>query len=63
MKKTDFKQKSLSELYDLYSNLKKEQLNLRVLKTTEGLKNSARVRVIRRDIARIKTQLSVLKKA
>ena len=63
MKKTDFKQKSLSELYDLYGNLKKEQLNLRVQKSTEGLKNSARVRVIRRDIARIKTQLAVMKKA
>ena len=63
MKKTDFKQKSLSELYDLYGNLKKEQLNLRVQKSTEGLKNSARVRVIRRNIARIKTQLAVIKKA
>lgn len=63
MKKTDFKQKSLSELYDLCGNLKKEQLNLRIQKATEGVKNTARTKQIRRDVARIKTQLAALKKA
>ncbi|WP_034997172.1 50S ribosomal protein L29 [Beijerinckia mobilis] len=36
-------------------NLKKEQFNLRFQKATGQLENTARVRVIRRDIARIKT--------
>lgn len=63
MKKTDFTQKKSSELYDLCGNLKKEQLNLRIQRATEGLKNTARIRQIRRDVARIKTQLAVLKKA
>jgi large subunit ribosomal protein L29 len=63
MKKTVLTQKSSAELYDLCGNLKKEQLNLRIQRATEGLKNTARIRQIRRDVARIKTQLAVLKKA
>jgi len=36
-------------------NLKKEQFNLRFQRATGQLENTARVRVVRRDIARIKT--------
>jgi large subunit ribosomal protein L29 len=35
--------------------LKKEQFNLRFQKATGQLENTARVRVVRRDIARVKT--------
>ena len=35
--------------------LKKEQFNLRFQRATGQLENTARVRVIRRDIARLKT--------
>jgi large subunit ribosomal protein L29 len=35
--------------------LKKEQFNLRFQRATGQLENTARVRVVRRDIARIKT--------
>jgi large subunit ribosomal protein L29 len=35
--------------------LKKEQFNLRFQRATGQLENSSRVRVVRRDIARIKT--------
>ena len=36
-------------------SLKKEQFNLRFQRATGQLENTARVRVVRRDIARIKT--------
>ena len=36
-------------------SLKKEQFNLRFQRATGQLANTARVRVVRRDIARIKT--------
>ena len=36
-------------------NLKKEQFNLRFQRATGQLENTARVRVVRRDIARVKT--------
>ena len=36
-------------------NLKKEQFNLRFQRATGQLENTARVRVVRRDIARLKT--------
>jgi large subunit ribosomal protein L29 len=37
------------------STLKKEQFNLRFQRATGQLENTARVRAVRRDIARIKT--------
>jgi large subunit ribosomal protein L29 len=36
-------------------SLKKEQFNLRFQRATGQLENTARVRVVRRDIARVKT--------
>ena len=63
MKYSEIDQKTVTELYDLYGNLKKEQLNLRLRRVTEGLKNTSRIRQIRRDVARIETKLTALKKA
>ncbi len=37
------------------ANLKKEQFNLRFQRATGQLENTARVRVVRRDIARVMT--------
>lgn len=45
------------ELNDELLKLKKEQFNLRFQAASGQLENTARVRVIRRDIARIKTML------
>lgn len=59
MKFSEMEQKTLSELYDLYSNLKKEQLNLRLMAEN---KDTSRVRKIRRDVARIETCLNKMKK-
>ena len=45
------------ELKDQLLNLKKEQFNLRFQKATGQLENTARMRQVRRDIARIQTVL------
>jgi large subunit ribosomal protein L29 len=63
MKYSELNQKTISELYDLYGNLKKEQLNLRLQRAAQGLQKTARIRQIRRDVARIETKLTALKKA
>ena len=55
MKAADYKTKTIDELqYDLGS-LKKEQFNLRFQRATGQLEKTARIREVRRDIARIKT--------
>lgn len=56
-KATDLRGKSVDELNDQLLQLKKEQFNLRFQKASGQLENTARVRVVRRDIARIKTIL------
>ena len=43
------------QLTETLLNLKKEQFNLRFQKATGQLEKTARVRQVRRDIARIKT--------
>ncbi|MBO6507923.1 MAG: 50S ribosomal protein L29 [Roseibium sp.] len=55
MKASDVRAKSLDELRTELEGLKKEQFNLRFQKATGQLENTARVRQIRRDIARIQT--------
>lgn len=55
MKAEDVRAKTLDELRSELEGLKKEQFNLRFQKATGQLENSARVRQIRRDIARIQT--------
>jgi large subunit ribosomal protein L29 len=42
-------------LQDELLKLKKEQFNLRFQRATGQLENTSRVRVVRRDIARVKT--------
>ncbi|WP_029013611.1 50S ribosomal protein L29 [Niveispirillum irakense] len=56
-KATDLRGKSQDELNDQLLQLKKEQFNLRFQKASGQLENTARVREVRRDIARIKTIL------
>jgi large subunit ribosomal protein L29 len=52
---SDLKMMSNDQLEQEFLNLKKEQFNLRFQRATGQLENTARVRVVRRDIARIKT--------
>jgi len=55
MKIGDVRQMSTDQLEDEILKLKKEQFNLRFQRATGQLENTSRVRVIRRDIARMKT--------
>ncbi|AWK86602.1 50S ribosomal protein L29 [Azospirillum thermophilum] len=57
MKAVDIRTKSTDELNDQLLQLKKEQFNLRFQRASGQLENTARVGVVRRDIARIKTIL------
>lgn len=55
MKAADVRMKTEDQLTDELADLKKEQFNLRFQKATGQLEKTARVRQVRRDIARIKT--------
>lgn len=55
MKAADVRAMSLDQLDDEVLKLKKEQFNLRFQKATGQLENTARVRQVRRDIARLTT--------
>ena len=57
MKAADIRAKSSDELKDQLMSLHKEQFNLRFQQASGQLENTARVREVRRDIARIKTIL------
>ena len=46
---------SADQLQDELLSLKKEQFNLRFQRATGQLENTSRIRIVRRDIARIKT--------
>lgn len=57
MKADEVRGKTADELKGLLIDLKKEQFNLRFQKAGGQLENTSRVRVVRRDIARVKTML------
>jgi large subunit ribosomal protein L29 len=62
MKAADARAMTIDQIDDEVLKLKKEQFNLRFQRATGQLENTARVRVIRRDIARLKT-IAVQKRA
>ena len=55
MKASDVRTKSPDQLTDELASLKKEQFNLRFQRATGQLEKTARIREVRRDIARVKT--------
>jgi large subunit ribosomal protein L29 len=55
MKAQEIRHMTLDELDDQLAKLKKEQFNLRFQRASGQLENTARVREVRRDIARVKT--------
>ena len=57
MKAEDVRAKTGDELADQLLKLKKEAFNLRFQQATGQLENTARIRHVRRDIARIRTIL------
>lgn len=54
-KVTDLRAKSDDQLSDDLGNLKREAFNLRFQAATNQLERPARIKEVRRDIARIKT--------
>ena len=54
----EFRTKSADELRDQLSRLKKEQFNLRFQRANGQLEKTNRIRVVRRDIARIHTVMN-----
>lgn len=55
MKAADARAMTVDQLDDEVMKLKKEQFNLRFQRATGQLENTARVRLVRRDIALLKT--------
>ena len=55
MKATEFRDLTLDQLDDQLGKLKKEQFNMRFLRASGQLENVARIREVRRDIARLMT--------
>ena len=59
----DIRAKSADELQAELLNLRKEQFNLRFQRATGQLEATGRIRVVRRDIAKIKTIQAERKRA
>jgi large subunit ribosomal protein L29 len=57
MKASDLRARTVDELTEEVETLAKEVFNLRFQRASGQLENTARVREVRRDIARIKTIL------
>jgi large subunit ribosomal protein L29 len=55
---SEIRAKTPDELSELLLQLRKEQFNLRFQRATGQQENTSRVRVVRRDIARVKTILA-----
>ncbi len=55
---SEIRAKTPDELNTLLGDLRKEQFNLRFQRATGQQENTSRVRVVRREIARVKTILA-----
>ena len=55
MKASDLRSKSKDELREELVGLKKEQFNLRFQRASGQMENTSRVRIVRRDIAKVMT--------
>ncbi|MBI3440309.1 MAG: 50S ribosomal protein L29 [Proteobacteria bacterium] len=61
MKTADLRAKTADELKQTLLDLRKEQFNFRFQKATGKVDDTSRIRLVRRDIAKIKTLLNELK--
>jgi large subunit ribosomal protein L29 len=58
MKIADIRSKTVDQISDELATLRKEQFNLRFQRASGQLENVARIRIVRRDIAKIMTVLA-----
>ena len=61
MPKSDLKNKTIDELETMLSNFKKESMNLRFQKSMGQIEKPSRIKVVRKEIARIMTFLTIKK--
>jgi large subunit ribosomal protein L29 len=62
MKMSEIRDLTLVELSAKNRDMRQELFNLRLQQASSQLEKSARLRNLRRDIARVETQMSVLRK-
>ena len=62
MKASELKDKTAVELASLSRDLRQELFNLNLQKASSQLEKPARLRTLRRDIARVETVLSALRR-
>ncbi len=62
MKFTELKEMTLTELLAKARDLRQEIFNLRLQQASAQLEKPARLRLLRRDVARIETRISQLRK-
>jgi large subunit ribosomal protein L29 len=62
MKMSELKDMTVSELGAKGRDLRQEMFNLRLLQASSQLEKPARLRSLRRDVARIETRISLLRK-
>lgn len=60
MKKSELKDLSMTELRAKSRDLRQELFNLRLQQASAQLEKTARLRTLRRDVARIETQISAM---
>ncbi|MBC6442875.1 MAG: 50S ribosomal protein L29 [Rhodobacteraceae bacterium] len=58
MNAAELRGKTPDELREALNNLKKEAFNLRFQQATNQIKNTGRIRTVRRGVARVKTVLN-----
>ncbi|UDQ97542.1 50S ribosomal protein L29 [Lentisphaerota bacterium WC36G] len=57
MKIKEIREKTDAEMVNLLEELRKEKLNLKIQSRTGQLENSTRLRTVRRDIAKVLTEM------
>ncbi len=59
---SDLKDRTLTELLAQSRDLRQDMFNLRLQQASSQLEKPARLRSLRRDIARVETQITMLRK-
>jgi len=62
MKMSELREKTAVELAAMSRDLRQDLFNLHLQKASSQLEKPARLRTLRRDIARVETQIAVLRK-
>ena len=61
MAKSEIKNKTVDELETMLKNFMKERMNLRFQKSMGQIEKPSRIKIVRKEIARIKTLLNIKK--